>query len=258
MSANRSDYPKRIIPDDVPPGILALHLKRYDFASQWCVDRIVLDAACGAGYGAHYLAQVARRVVAVDIDRGAVAYAVSRYAAPNVSYQVMDCCRLGFADRTFDTICSFETIEHLAHVDNYLAEMARLLKPEGNYIASTPNASRTTRQPANPFHRQEWCPADFESLLHCYFDEAELYGQRRRRTWLHTFLQRLDILKLRARLVPLWLAHAGARAAGTSPMAALTLQDIVLSRDRLAEATEIVAVCRRPRKPSMPGASTDR
>src|SRR5207253_11200992 len=31
-------YPERIVPDETEPGIVALHLKRYEFALPWCRD----------------------------------------------------------------------------------------------------------------------------------------------------------------------------------------------------------------------------
>ena len=38
-------YPERIVPDETGPGIVAIHLKRYEFARPLCAGRDVLDAA---------------------------------------------------------------------------------------------------------------------------------------------------------------------------------------------------------------------
>ena len=63
-------YPERIVPDATPAGVVALHLKRYDFARAYCDGADVLDAGCGVGYGTAYLAEVAASVVGVDVERG--------------------------------------------------------------------------------------------------------------------------------------------------------------------------------------------
>src|SRR5205814_7591503 len=83
-------YPERIVPDETGPGIVAIHLKRYEFARPLCTGRDVLDAACGVGYGSAYLAETARRVVGVDLNVDAVEYARDRYAAPNIEYRLGD------------------------------------------------------------------------------------------------------------------------------------------------------------------------
>src|SRR5919198_5563284 len=178
-------HPERIVPDATSPGIVALHLKRYQFAAPWCRDAEVLDAGCGVGYGSAFLGEVARRVVGVDRDANAIAYARERYARPNVEFLVGDVLQLAFADASFDAVCSFETIEHVDDVDAMLGETARVLRPGGVFVASTPRADKTTASPANPFHRMELAPADFEALLRRSFRDVELYGQRRLQTARH-------------------------------------------------------------------------
>ena len=82
------NVPERIIPDETEPGIVALHLKRYEFARPYAEGKDVLDAGCGVGYGTAFLAETARRAVGVDISRDAIAYARRRYGAHNVRYEI--------------------------------------------------------------------------------------------------------------------------------------------------------------------------
>jgi SAM-dependent methyltransferase len=235
-------YPERIVPDETSPGILALHLKRYEFARPACRDRAVLDAGCGVGYGAAHLAEVAASVVGVDRDEGAIAYARERYARSNVEFRAADLLDLDLEDGSFDVVCSFETIEHLEDVDAFLAEVVRVLRPDGVFFVSTPRVDETTASPENPFHRVELSPGDFEALLRGSFREVELYGQRRLQTARHRLMQRMDVLGLRKRLTFL---RSTARLLGTAPMAEVTTNGIVIERNGLERASELVAVCRR-------------
>jgi SAM-dependent methyltransferase len=237
-------YPERIIPDRESPGVVALHLKRYLFAAQYCTNGVVLDAGCGAGYGSAELARVARRVVGIDLDDGAVSYARSRYELGNVEFRRMDVSSLRFEDATFDVVVSFETIEHLVDRHAFLREVTRVLRPSGTFVVSTPNAPRTTDDPENPFHRVEYAPSDFTRLLSEHFWRVHLFGQRRLQTRRHRALQRLDVLGLRRRLP--FLRRAG-RIVGTAPTEGVSLEGIVIERDELDHATELVAVCAEPR-----------
>ena len=238
-------HPERIVPDETEPGIVALHLKRYRFAAGWCGDREVLDAACGVGYGSAELGRTARHVLGVDVDPEAIAYAAARYATPNVDFAVMDLAALELADGSVDVVCAFEAIEHVRDQDAVLAEVARVLRPAGTFVASTPRAHRTTNRPDNPFHTVEYEPGDFERLLRRYFGRVELYGQRRLQTSRHRLLQRVDVLGLRRRMRP---PRAAAVLVGTRPTGAATLADVVIERAALGQATEIVAVCAEPRR----------
>jgi SAM-dependent methyltransferase len=180
--------------------------------------------------------------VGVDRDEQAIGYARERYARPNVEFRVGDLARLDFGDASFNAACAFETIEHLDDAGAFLAEAARVLRPGGALVVSTPRAEETTAAPENPFHRMELSRDDFEALLRRFFGEVELYGQRRLQTARHRLMQRADVLGLRKRLPFL---RPASRLLGTAPTAEVTADGIVIERDGLEQATELVAVCRR-------------
>jgi 2-polyprenyl-3-methyl-5-hydroxy-6-metoxy-1,4-benzoquinol methylase len=235
-------HPERIVPDDTEPGIVAIHLKRYEFARPLCAERDVLDAACGVGYGTAYLAGEASRVVGVDVDADAIAYARRRYARPNVEFVQQDLAELDLPDDSFDVVVSFETIEHLARPDAFLEHAARVLRAGGVFVVSTPHVEKTTTSPANPFHTLELSRDDFQAMLSRHFGAVELYGQHRIQTRRHRLMQRADVLGLRKRLP--FVRRASRVVAGTPAMDEVTADKIEISRDALDSASELVAVCR--------------
>jgi SAM-dependent methyltransferase len=236
-------YPERIVPARTSPGIVALHLKRYDFARRWCELAEVLDAGCGVGYGSAHIAETARRVVGLDRSAEAIAEARSEYARPNVEFVEGDLLALPFDAHSFDSVCAFEAIEHLDDQGRFLREAARVLRGDGTLIVSTPRVARTNLEPANPFHRVELSAGDFESLLRERFGQVEMYGQRRVQTRRHRVAQRFDVLGLRRRLPVL---RPLSRALGTAATVDVGLDAIEITRDRIEDASELVAVCARP------------
>jgi SAM-dependent methyltransferase len=233
--------PERIIPDETEPGIVAIHLKRYEFARPWCRGGEVLDAGCGVGYGTANLAEEAVRIVGVDLSEEAIAYARDRHARPNVEFVVGDLAALDLADASFDAVCAFEVIEHLPEPERFVREMRRVLRPGGVLLVSTPHVERTDTAPANPFHVAEYSAADLERLLGSAFASVELYGQRRLQTARHRLFQRLDVLGLRRRLP--FLRLLGRAVTGTPATADVGSEGIEITRE-LDGATELVAVCR--------------
>lgn len=241
-------YPERIIPSETEAGIVSLHLKRYDFSLPYCKDKTVLDVACGVGYGSSYLGKVARRVVGVEIDKESVEYARSHYQSAHVTFEEMDAAKLRFEDSSFDVVCSFETIEHLRDIPAYLSEITRVLKKDGVYVVSTPQVAKTNPRPANPFHTVEFSKKDFTDLLGNFFGNLDVFGQRRVQSDFHYYLQKLDVLSLRSRLVPRFLTKKIAKKLDTVPIDELGLENILISKEKLERAAELVVACRNPLK----------
>lgn len=233
---------ERIDPNSVPKGILSIHQVRYEFAKSFCVDKMVLDLACGAGYGTSLLSSVASRVVGVDIDHLAIDFAKEHYAKSNVEFQLANALSLPFPEASFDTIVSFETIEHLPDIPAYLREVSRVLRPNGIYIVSTPKVRRTTMRPRNPHHAIEYCDKDFLLLLRQYFPQVELYGQSRVQSQLHIWLQRLDFFHLR-RWIPKSVRYGVVQAAGSVPYEEMSLSDQKIDKN-MTHAHDMIAVCK--------------
>lgn len=161
------------------------HLARYAFAGRRLGAGLVVDAACGTGYGMRALADgdAARRVVGLDVSAAALAHARGGARGDAAQHHVAaDVAALPLADRTVDALVSFETIEHVADAVSFLAEVTRVLKDDGTCVVSTPNRRfsspwRARGSPRNPFHATEWFPEEFFTLLEEHFGRVERLGQ---------------------------------------------------------------------------------
>lgn len=168
-----------------PPWLRHEHIGRYQWVSQFAQRRTVLDAACGIGYGSQMLLQKgAARVYAFDLADEALAEARHRLAgSAKAIVHSADVTRLPLSNREVDLYVSFETIEHVADDDAVVAEAARVLRPEGVFVCSTPNrlvvspGNRLESRPSNQFHLREYDRRELENLLAKRFDSVEWYGQ---------------------------------------------------------------------------------
>lgn len=158
---------ERVIPGQGDPDLINEHLARYLFAQRFSSGKLVLDAACGSGYGSAMLAENASAVVGVDISQEAVDYSRAHYAASNLRFSAADCLALPFPADHFDLVVAFEIVEHLHDPAAFLAELDRVLKPSGLLIISTPNRLYYTeeRGEINPFHEREFTYTEFDELL---------------------------------------------------------------------------------------------
>ena len=154
-------------------------LARYDFAAEYIKEKVVLDVACGAGYGSRFLLdRGAKKVVGGDNLAEALAAAQKFYGRKGVQFFMVNATRLPFADNSFDVVVSIETIEHLEYQDDFLAECKRVLKDGGVFICSTPNRMTNPNQVNihHPFHVHELTAVEFDELISGYFKDTKLYG----------------------------------------------------------------------------------
>lgn len=160
------------------------HINRYQFAVEYIRTTgkpapDILDAACGVGYGSHFLATELRAAVTgVDLNDDALTIANIRFTHPNVQF-IKDNVEL-FAtfeqDGIFDFIVSFETLEHLKHPEKFLAQCRRLLKKEGELIFSTPNVNVTGLDGERDweYHEKEYTAEELAELI----ESAQLKGRQ--------------------------------------------------------------------------------
>lgn len=115
------------------------YLQCYGYASEGAFAEalrdinLVLDAGCGPGYKAAWLARLAphARVVGMDLSES-IFMAADRYAnVPNLVLVKGDIAKTPFADSAFDLVSCDQVLHHTESPPDTLREFARILAPGG-------------------------------------------------------------------------------------------------------------------------------
>jgi 2-polyprenyl-3-methyl-5-hydroxy-6-metoxy-1,4-benzoquinol methylase len=175
---------ERIIPKTMKTmnGMLLEHIARYYFAIPYIKGR-VLDIACGTGYGCHFVAKDRKRevteIIGVDVDEETIKYAIKEYYHQKVTYLQGDALDPQLPERLgmFDTILSFETIEHVADDMVFMDHLYEMLKPGGTLVLSSPFGRGRGMPTSEPFHVHQLTPEEFEQLFG-RFSSVDIYYQR--------------------------------------------------------------------------------
>ena len=163
----------------------------------------VLEIGTGVGYGIEHLAPVVDELVTIDKFRSACVAAMPE----NVRFEEFVVPPLPYDDESFDCVVSFQVIEHIEEDIACVREVARVLRPGGKFVVSTPNAPMSLTR--NPWHVREYNADELRNLLECHFSKVEAYGvignekimeyYRKNRQSVRN-ITRFDILDLQHRL----------------------------------------------------------
>ncbi len=107
----------------------------------------VLDVGCGGGFSCEFMA--ARGVIVSGIDQSQKCIAAAKNHAIQsgfaIDYQAGVAESMPYADNTFDAIVCVDVLEHVADVQQVLAEVSRILKPNGVFFFDTINRNFKSR-----------------------------------------------------------------------------------------------------------------
>ena len=95
---------------------------------------VALDAACGTGRHAVYLAELGHRVIGVDSSPEMLA--VAREKLPDAEFHEADLVQLPLPDQAVDVVVCALALTHLPDMERALAEFARVLRPGGHLVVS--------------------------------------------------------------------------------------------------------------------------
>ncbi len=169
MDANRMDLFQK--------SRTTFHMDRYDFASSYVKNKIILDVASGTGYGAARLRQKgkANLVYGIEIDTEAVKYSVDTYGNTNVHFLEGSILDIPFKDEMFDVVTSFETIEHIINEERQFSEIRRILRSDGYFILSTPNDWGEGDK--SPFHIRSYNYYTLQESISPFFQVMAIFNQ---------------------------------------------------------------------------------
>jgi len=83
-----------------------------------------------------------------------------------------NCESMPFLSNSFDKIIMVEVIEHVANDAHAVLELARVLKPTGKILITTPNSKVSGEK--NPYHLSEYTLIGFKNLLCKQFNNVEV------------------------------------------------------------------------------------
>lgn len=154
----------------------------------------VLDAGSGGGSLSYLLAQAGAKVEGVEFDEKGVELARENLRSADRGRNLIcnfthgSVYELPFEKNAFDAVVSCEVIEHLQEPERMLAEVARVLKPGGIFVLTTPY--RLTEIPQDENHVKEFYPGEVQHMLEKHFRDVgtkETHHLLWRSLYVHSF-----------------------------------------------------------------------
>lgn len=147
---------------------------RYAFAAERAAGKDVLEVACGSAQGLGLLARTARRVVGGDYTFDLVRDAARHYGR-RVGLLSLDAQALPFRDASFDLVLCYEALYYFPDADRFVAEAARVLRPEGELLIVNVNPTWGGFN-ASPYSTRYHSAAQLADLLGRHNFTADVRG----------------------------------------------------------------------------------
>lgn len=150
--------------------------QRYNFAREFSQGKDVLEVACGSGLGLGFLAESARSVRGVDIDKKNISIAKTLCRDSNkINIDAMDAHKLTLPDNSIDVVLLFEAIYYLADPKNFINEAWRILRKDGTLIVCTVNKDWDDFHPS-PYAHKYFSVPELTAILSDSFKDIKIYG----------------------------------------------------------------------------------
>jgi ubiquinone/menaquinone biosynthesis C-methylase UbiE len=96
----------------------------------------VLEVSCGHGGGASYLVRTLHPAsyTALDFNAAGIAFCQKRHKLPGLDFVHGDAENLPFPDESFDAVVNVEASHIYPHLERFLSEVARVLRPGGHFL----------------------------------------------------------------------------------------------------------------------------
>lgn len=168
-----SVYTTEIASDKIPSDNV-IHqrlLSAYHQAKPF-INGDLLELGCGEGRGVELLAPLADSYIGIDKIEAIIENLEKKY--PDYQFMSGVFPPFPFDDNSFDSIVTFQVIEHVRDDEGFIKEIHRVLKPGGKALITTPNIKMTLSR--NPWHEREYTGDELTTLCKKYFDDVEMKG----------------------------------------------------------------------------------
>lgn len=146
-------------------------LKPYTEARAW-IHGDLLEVGCGEGRGIDLLQPHVASYSAIDKIASAIKSLQEKF--PSAHFVAANLPPLPYADASFDSVVSFQVIEHIRDDGDFLKEIHRVLRPGGIALLTTPNRPQSLSR--NPWHIREYTATELAALAGRYFAQVEMKG----------------------------------------------------------------------------------
>ncbi len=145
----------------------------------------VLDVAAAQGNFTLALAEQGYAVTWNDLREELAGYVKQKYEHGAVEYRPGNAFALNFPE-PFDVVVATEIIEHVAHPDEFLRQLAQLVRPGGHAVITTPNGGYFRNQLprfsacADPsvFEARQFGPDAADHIFLLHEDELQVLAQQ--------------------------------------------------------------------------------
>ncbi len=168
-----SVYTTEIASDKIPSDNV-IHqrlLAAYHHAKEF-IQGDLLELGCGEGRGVELLAPLAKSYVGIDKIESVIDNLSKRF--PDYRFMSGVFPPFPFPENAFNTIVTFQVIEHVKDDEGFINEIHRVLKPGGKALITTPNIKMTLSR--NPWHEREYTGDQLKNLCKKYFSKVEMRG----------------------------------------------------------------------------------
>ncbi|MEM9680553.1 MAG: class I SAM-dependent methyltransferase [Bacteroidota bacterium] len=147
-------------------------LKAYHLVAEH-VQGKTLEIGCGEGYGVPIYKPKTTSLALLDKSKMSLVKLKKVYNDCEVIHTKVPPAK-DLESHSFDSIISFQVIEHIKDADLFVREIHRLLKPGGKAFLTTPNREKSVAR--NPWHYKEFNYDEMEALIKNTFSKYSIMG----------------------------------------------------------------------------------
>jgi SAM-dependent methyltransferase len=173
---------------------------RYELARRMTGGGLLVDVACGTGFGVEHVRGAGARAVGGDLSAPNLQRARSH--APDTPWIQLDAQDMPFRDGAADAVACFEALYYLPRPEAFLTEAHRVLRPGGHLVVSVPNPRRPGFS-LSPGSVAYFDPSELFVMLSSAGFDTRVLGAFRRRSGVSDGARRVLV---RAGLMPRTIA----------------------------------------------------